>query len=210
MKKLDLTARVFGRLTVSHMAETDNRRTRWVCKCSCGKEKTVIAYSLTSGKQVSCGCFKKERLGKAATKHGHSANGKLSREYQAWSGAKKRCYDINTEKYPIYGGRGITVCDRWKNSFENFLADMGKCPDNYSIDRIDNDGNYEPNNCRWATKKEQVRNRTTTLRFSWNGKSMTLAEIAEENGIRYGALYKAVRVRGNPLEKAVSRLSHNT
>jgi len=206
MKTQNLTGLRFGRLVVKEIAETNKMRTRWICQCDCGRQSIVVAYSLTSGKQISCGCFKRERLGKSSKKHGHSVGRKTTREYQSWSGAKKRCCDPKNDKYSIYGARGISICDRWKDSFENFFLDMGACPPGHSIDRINNDGNYEPGNCRWATAKEQVRNRSNTIRMEWDGRLMTIAEICEAEGIRYGALYKAVFLRGNPLNEAIKRL----
>jgi hypothetical protein len=117
----------------------------------------------------SCGCLHREaaaQRGQLNRTHGEGAPGRKSIEYKAWGSMKERCYRLRATRYAQYGGRGIKVCDRWLNSFENFLADMGRRPSpEHSIDRIDNDGNYEPNNCRWATREEQRRNRTTPKRY---------------------------------------------
>ena len=146
----DLSGLRFGRLTVKH------RRTVWVCRCDCGAEKSFRPHSLTSGDALSCGCLTSARSGPSNSrfKHGWSH----SRTAQSWYNMKYRCYDPKHERFADYGGRGITVCDRWRNSFENFLADMGERPPRTSLDRREVDGNYEPGNCRWATPAEQRQN----------------------------------------------------
>ncbi len=135
-------------------------------RCQCGTEKRIRANHVKSGRVRSCGCLASELASTRSLKHGHTVrNGKTrhSRTYQTWSCMRKRCANPNDKRFLTYGARGIRVCDRW-HSFENFLADMGEKPDGSSIDRIDNDGNYEPGNCRWVlTREEQMRNRTSTV-----------------------------------------------
>lgn len=157
-KLLDRTGQTHGRLTVLEQAGcTRGGDARWRCQCACGNIKAIRGADL--GKRtLSCGCLQKESVRKKNFKHGNANRGKLSPEYRSWVGMKQRTSDPNQRNYKHYGGRGISVCEGWINSFEQFLTDMGSRPNGTSIDRIDNDGNYEPDNCRWATGSEQRRN----------------------------------------------------
>ena len=130
----------------------------WLCRCKCGTERVVFGSNLRQGLSTSCGCLKREKTRERNTKHGHACRGKVTRAYTRWLGMLQRCSDPNHAAYCYYGARGISVCERWLK-FENFYADMGDPPPGLSIDRIDNNGNYEPDNCEWATPLQQNHNR---------------------------------------------------
>jgi hypothetical protein len=176
---MDLTGKRFGKITVITISNYElGKGVRWDCKCDCGKEFSTLGINLRTGNTKSCGCLKIESLKTTVrekiTKHGHCAGGRNSRAYQVWAGMIDRCSRASHEAYENYGGRGIKVCERWLHSFENFLADMGEKPTpKHSLDRFpNNDGNYEPSNCRWATKSQQQFNRRTTPKMLAHYKKM--------------------------------------
>ena len=176
----DLTGKKFGLLTVVGMVDSDTRKTYWVCQCDCGNMKTVRSDSLQSGAIKSCGCLKKAQDKVNLTKHHrHKMSG--TRIYQEWQGMKGRCYNSHDPRYDRWGGRGIKVCDEWKESFEAFYswALSSGYSDELTIDRIDNDGDYTPENCRWATQKEQSRNRSTNINITIGNSTRTLTEWCE-------------------------------
>jgi len=214
MKNEDLIGNVFGRLTVvslydnnisplkEGMVDTRSARTKnaikFNCKCECGNEAVVIKSYLTSRDTKSCGC-----LYKGVNKiHGM----RYTSEYRSWNGIKSRCYNKNNLFYKDYVGRGITVCNRWKGSFENFFEDMGKKPTYlHSIDRIDNDKGYFPNNCKWATKKEQARNRRNSNSIIYKGKTKCLAEWCENLKLDYSLTYQRIYRYNYSVENAFNK-----
>lgn len=183
----DLTGKVVGDLTVvglDHIEDKNGRKRKfWLCECSCGNMTVVRTDSLTSGSTTSCGCAAVKKAKELSTSHG----GSYTRLYSIWSGMKDRCRNPNSPSRRRYGGRGIDVCDEWFNSYEVFRAwaISNGYGEELSIDRIDNNGNYCPENCRWVTNKQNSRNRECNITVNYNGKNMALSESAELAGIRY-------------------------
>lgn len=195
----DLKGKQFSRLRVLYY---EGLR-KWVCQCSCGKMRVVSAGHLKSGNTKSCGCLQKDTNIARLTKHGGAAQGSRS-EYQIWKGIRKRIYNSRAASYSRYGGRGISICERWEDSFENFLADMGARPSpQHSVDRRDNDGDYCPENCYWATASQQNRNTGRKLILTYKGESKPLAEWAESIGMRYRQLYRRIYTNKMTLEHAI-------
>ncbi len=177
---IDMTGKQCGRLLVVKFLGTQRRRSVWECQCECGNTAAVDGGKLRSGHTQSCGCLQKDTASVVNGTHRKSK----SKEYRIWQAILRRCGNKNSTCYDRYGGRGIKVCERWLNSFENFLADMGVRPSaQHSVERNDNNGHYEPGNCRWATRKEQGRNTRTNRVIEWNGEKKCLAEWAEIVGI---------------------------
>lgn len=174
----DLSGQRFGRLVA---IAYDSGRHEWRCRCDCGSETFVHVHALRSGKQVSCGCFRRSRPA-----HNRTHNRTLTTEYRTWRAMKRRCLNPNASQFAYYGGRGITICQRWIDSFEAFLADMGPKPSpKHTLDRHpDPNGPYEPGNCRWATQSEQVTNSRTALRLTHAGITDTAAGWGRRLGMK--------------------------
>lgn len=192
----------FGRLLVTS-ADGKGR----VCVCDCGTALRVAhSYQLKSGNTRSCGCLRKEVARATRLRHGATSGRSYTRAYSAWQGMIQRCSNPNNEKWSRYGGRGIQVCERWIHSFEAFLSDMGDPAEGLSLDRIDNDGPYSAENCRWASDLAQARNKSTNRILTAGGVSKTLAEWAVDLGLSRRTIATRLRL-GWPVERALSRVA---
>lgn len=204
-KFIDLTGQRFGNLVVVRQTSRGNRnRIRWLCVCDCKKEKVFLSSNLTSNHTRSCGCLLKEKTKQRFTKHGHTKNRETTIIYRIWADMIQRCINPNSKNYLRYGGRGITVCRRWEDSFENFLEDMGEAPRGLQLDRINNDKGYCKENCRWATRKEQARNTRTNRLIICFGKTQCIAAWSEETGILHETLRKRIYLLNWPIKKALT------
>lgn len=200
-KVKDITGQKFGRLTVLKFAYIKNGNTYWNCICECGNEKIVSAKNIKHGKTKSCGCYFSEikskqmtLIGQKNVKHGDCRGGDRSRIYLTWRNMIHRCEDPRAKGYERYGGRGIKVCEEWHNypTFKEWAMNNGYA-DNLTIDRIDNHGNYEPSNCRWATAKEQQNNTSYNHNITMNGETKTITEWAEIYGIKRTTINARIR-----------------
>lgn len=201
-----LVGKRYGRLKV--ISKEENTRSKggkshvmYLCECDCGNRLIVKAENLRSGNTQSCGCLAIDRTKEKSTKHGLTRD----RLYHVWNGMKDRCYNPNSESYHNYGGRGITVCDEWRDNFQAFYdwATENGHKEYLTIDRINNDGNYEPSNCRWATNKEQQRNKRNNFILNYNEESMTLSAISEVTGINASTLRSRLE-KGLSIDEAVN------
>jgi hypothetical protein len=196
----DITGQQFNYWTVSGRAGTMEGKAKkalWHCACKCGTERILTGGDLRNGHSKSCGCYQKEVASKVNSTHGMGR----SKEYAAWSAMMTRCTNSNAVNYADYGGRGIKVCDRWK-AFENFYADMGDA-NGLTLDRVDVNGDYEPNNCRWATRKEQGNNKRNNVVIEFSGERMTAMQWSERTGIGEGTIRKRIRL-GWPVERVLT------
>lgn len=190
----------FGRLTVIRKAEPINYKRRFLCVCDCGTEKVCLSFLLLSGRTRSCGCLHKETAAKLNRAHGEATK-KETPEYRAWKGMRTRCNNPKFIQAKNYGGRGIMVCERW-DDYAAFLSDMGRRPSTrHSLDRIDVNKGYSPDNCRWATKEQQANNTRRSVIVVIRGREMTLAQAARFLGLPYGTVRQRYR-SGRPLEPA--------
>jgi hypothetical protein len=189
----------YERPTADGSKHPDGTQRTALCRCLCGTVRTIPVHTLKRGDSNHCGCMMGQITATRNTTHGMS----YTPEHRCWAKLKERCLNPNGKDWPNYGGRGITVCERWRESFEAFYADMGPRPEGHSIDRIDHDGNYEPDNCRWATDREQAQNKRVTRFVLLNGEEVALREACRRLGLadRYKAIWQRMK-RGQSFEEA--------
>lgn len=203
-RRLELQGQQFGRWTVE--SQSDRRGLSgsvfWNCRCVCGGTKQVSAIALKSGDSRSCGClFLEVAAQKGRNKRTHGMEG--TREYTSWSGMRGRCACKTNPKYPVYGGRGITFCERW-DSFEAFYEDMGPAPVGTTLDRIDVNGNYEPGNCRWATSQVQQSNRRNNVYLEVDGKRQTVSQWCKDHGLKTNRVWALAKRNGRDFSAAIN------
>lgn len=197
-KFYDLTGQRFGRLTVSRRDANSGNQPKWLCRCDCGGERIVFGVNLRFGRTNSCGCIVVENNKAMST-----GRQEYMRAYRIWGGMKQRCLNSSHHAYPDYGGRGIGVCQRWAADFGAFLEDMGDAPAGLTLDRIDNDRGYEPGNCRWATRKEQCRNKRNNIALTFRGRTQKIFDWASELGIPRKRIYDRL-IHGWTIERALT------
>lgn len=209
IQQADMIGKTFGRLTCVERVKNRGSLDRYRFVCEDGNEIEANGHDIRNGNTSSCGCLQKQRVREALITHGQTASGRWTPEYRAWAGMIDRCRNPAYEHYEYYGGKGIQVCERWRNSFAAFFLDMGLRPGKgYSIDRVDNDKNYEPGNCRWATQREQTRNKSNNVYITHNGETMILTDWSERLGIDRHRLRRRL-LGGMTFEEAISKPPQN-
>lgn len=214
---IDITGKRFGYLTVIKRADdyiqpNGRRRIMWLCQCDCGNQKVIYGDNLRGSRTLSCGCFQKKRASEAVTTHGDTD----SRLYNIWCAMKRRCNTETVREYKNYGGRGIKVCSLWEHDYSSFMrwaletgydatAPRGVC----TLDRIDVNGNYDPNNCRWITQKQQMSNVRYNVNIEYNGQTHTVAEWADICGMQYSTLRQRLFRYGYTFEEAITKPVRN-
>lgn len=197
----DLTSQKFGRLTALYRLHNIKGRTKWLCVCDCGNFKEVNTVKLTSGHTRSCGCLQKDITSNYFKKHGQTK----TRLYKIWQGMKKRCYNLNCKSYNYYGVRGIKVCDEWLNDYQTFYdwSINNGYKESLTIDRINNDGNYEPNNCRWVDQKTQNRNSRHNRLFTFDGETRCLSDWCEILNLNYKTILNRINCYNWSIDRAL-------
>lgn len=212
---VDLTGRVFGRLRVVSFADSVGARVRWSCLCDpehggCGVVCVALGYLLKNGTTRSCGCLRREVAAQRKLVHGAARRGNSTPEFKTWQGMIQRCEQSSADSFPLYGGRGIRVCDEWRHDFAAFFTHVGPRPSpKHSIDRINSDGHYEPGNVRWATLLEQMRNKRNTNHVTAFGETLTVGEWAERTGVDAKKIADRLRLGMSP-ERALSSIDMRT
>jgi len=199
---VDRTGMRYGNLVVLRRDDTsfpasNGKRVSWVCKCDCGNEVSRNGHELGSGDTKSCGCQRRALIGGLRRSHGMTR----TPTYRSWQAMKDRCSKPKNDRFAAYGGRGIAVCENWTKSFDAFFADMGERPSGMTLDRIDANKNYTPDNCRWASVATQANNKSTNV--TWNGESVSIKSLASKIGVPRTSLNKLIK-RGMAVEDAVA------
>jgi hypothetical protein len=197
---VDITGENFGRLTANNViGRNKHNQLLWNCTCECGNETVVLGFLLRQGQTQSCGCLHRDVMQTVFVTHGKAG----TPIYAVWRSMMQRCYDKNSHAYDRYGGRSVSVCERWQD-FTNFYADMGERQEGMSLERVDNDGDYSPENVVWADSKAQARNRRSTIYLEHDGQRKSMAEWAEETGVKIATLWARVN-RGMPVDIALTK-----
>lgn len=201
--RLSLEGETFGKLTVLSKVEPHRHRTKFTCACECGNTTIVVGSDLKTGNTTSCGCVKKTTGLTSNLKHG--AASRMTGAYRSWRSMKQRCTNENSPNWKTYGGNGVTVCSKWLESFDNFIADMGERPEGYSLERMDVTKGYSPENCKWIPLKDQCKNKRNTVLYEVEGVVMTQADTARFLNLHASTLTKMRR--SNSLPENIRALS---
>lgn len=207
---IKMVGKRFGRLTITEFLGTHKFSDKYYlhvveAKCDCGLVDNYSAATIKVGHSLSCGCYAKERASEVHTIHGHASGYKTTRAYRSWHAMKRRCNDPKNNYYHRYGGRGIKVCDRWLNSFEDFLNDMGEPPLNHTLDRYPNkNGNYEPTNCRWATGSQQMHNISTNVFHLYKGEYLCVSDLEKISTVTSKTIRHRINNLGWDAERAIT------
>jgi hypothetical protein len=205
-KFINLIGQKFNKLVATkYMGQNKFAKSLWLCKCDCGNQKIILGDNLIRKETKSCGCLRIEMAFKKNLKHGHSKRGKHSKTYNIWQSMIQRCTNLKCSNYKNYGGRGIKVSKRWMK-FENFLADIGECPINKSLDRIKNNKGYYPKNCKLSTSKEQNRNKRTNVFIKINGTNLCLEDCLKKYDIAKTTFYRSLRKYKKSIEETMKEL----
>lgn len=206
MKILDIKGKRFGRLVAIERVQNVGKKVSWRCLCDCGKETNVLTTNLTTNRIKSCGCLKDQKLIERSTKH----NQRHTKLYEVWKTMKQRCFNPNNKGYKNWGGRGIVVCNEWKDNYQAFYewSMNNGYKEGLSIDRINNDGNYEPSNCRWADKITQCNNTRQNIKLSLNGKTQSIYDWCLEYNAPVKLVKQRIYSKKWDLEKALTTPKH--
>lgn len=203
---MNLIGHTYGRLRVLSFAYSKGHNKHWNCICDCGNTKSISQSKLRSGETKSCGCLRSELSSIRVKTHGDYK----SKEYNSWRAMIERCYNPKHKYYKNYGGRGISVCDRWRESYKNFLQDMGRAKTvEHSLDRKDNNIGYEPSNCRWATKQEQCDNKRSNIIFKYNNETLTASQIRRKFNISKGCFDRDYYILKIPIDDIIKKRTKN-